>query len=138
VSAPTPSQEVATFLAERGHGTAREIVDATGGDLHTIASRLSKGAAYGTLMRRQEGRGYRYWPIDAPEPAEGARHVRVVPAALRSETVVLLAIAREPGSTVGEIADATLLDAAEVDAALALLEACDAVERQGTCWRVQS
>jgi hypothetical protein len=129
-----PRSPALDYLHANGHGSAREVADGTGMSIASVASRRAKACAAGRAMRRAEPGGFRYWPAGGAEPAVGARHAP--PVGLRPETVVLLAVAREPGSTAGEIAEATLLDMPDVESALALLERCDAVERQGSCYRI--
>jgi hypothetical protein len=131
-----PESEAWKYLRQHRHGNAREIMNETGQSMAATASRLAKLCAQGRTMRRHEPGGFRYWIAGEEPPPVGV--VEPPGAALRPETVIVLALAYRADATEGEICEFTTLDLDEVRLCLDLLERCDAVTRDGHRWKIRT
>lgn len=154
----TTRARILAMLRQMGHATVDELVRQMPSPpaRTTVAAFLQKAHIRGRVARRQEGVAFRYWLSDMPEPPVVVTEaepfvplvryrpdINTVYRALLSPTVwVLWAIAREPGMTEDEIADAAGVDAGNTAGAVNALDAAGIIEPTNkdypSRWRVVS
>jgi DNA-binding IclR family transcriptional regulator len=147
VTTPHPQTrraEVHATLTVRGHATAPELAAVLDMPPTYVSSILGKLYVAGCVQRRPESPGYRYWVGDEPPPAVDVPPETVAPRPqpprpyARSprtppplEVVLLVQIAREPGSTTLDLVEVTGLSGPRVAAGLRNLKRWGYVEARG-------